>query len=382
MARHLVVSCGFLLACQGAGVDVGATLETSGEATTTSAGATSAGPSTSSATTAVDASTSAASSGESGAPDLGGAALPCGPEGPDAVMACVDRDRYAADVEFIAAVRTPGSTHWHEVQERCVSAFDELGLDVELHTYATGVNVLATLPGSGPGADERVILGAHYDHIEGCDGADDNATGVAGVLEVARALAATQPARTVQFACWDEEELGLRGSRAHASALQSAGVAVRVAFNFDMIGFTNPAPGAQIFPGPLADRFPGLAEELVAHEGRADFIAVVTDDLAAPFALDLEARAESLGRLTGVMALSADEILSGDYSILSFSDHRSFWERGAPALQVFDTGVFRNPAYHCQGGEDVVATLDHDFAFDVLRATAGAIAAAAGVGDR
>lgn len=310
------------------------------------------------------------------APDFGAGAGPCGHDSPEALMHCVEQERYAADVAFVAHTRTPGSKHWYAVRERCLEALDLAGFEVELQDYGTGINVIGTLPGTtAPG--EVVLLGAHYDHIADCPGADDNASGVAGALEVARVLGQAELARTVVVACWDQEEVGLQGSRAYAGALTGAKVVTAV--NFDMIGYASAAADSQVFPGPLAERFPGLAQELVGNQGRGDFIAVTADPQAEPFALELEARAEGLGRLTGVMALTAEEKLDEAFGLLAASDHVSFWERGIPAVHVSDTGVFRNPAYHCLLGVDAVEALDHAFATDVIRATTAAIAATAGL---
>lgn len=310
------------------------------------------------------------------APDLG-VMNDCRHDSPEALMDCIDPGRWAEEVAFIAASRPPGSTHWHKVQDRCAARLEQAGFVVQRQDYGSGVNVIGTREGvTDPG--EVVLLAAHYDHISGCPGADDNASGVAGALEVARVLGQASLPRTLVVACWDEEELGLRGSRAFAQTFTGAKLAV--AFNFDMIGYASAAEQSQVFPGPLAERFPGLADELAANEGRGDFIAVVADATAEPFALELEAQAETLGRLTGVMTLTAAEKLDDDaFGVLSMSDHRSFWELGLPALHVFDTGLFRNPTYHCTLGLDTADTLDHAFATDVLKATAAAVAAAAGL---
>lgn len=292
-------------------------------------------------------------------------------------MDCVDPVRWAEDVAFIAQSRPPGSIHWQKVQDFCAAELEQAGFAVQRQDYGSGINVIGTREGAAA-ASEVVLLAAHYDHVSGCPGADDNASGVAGALEVARVLGQATLPRTLVVACWDEEELGLRGSRAFAQAFTGAKLAV--AFNFDMIGFASAAEHSQIFPGPLAERFPGLADELTANKGRADFIAVVADASAEPFALELEAQAERLGRRTGVMTLTDAETLDDDaFGVLSMSDHRSFWERGLPALHVFDTGVFRNPAYHCTGGLDTADRLDPAFATDVLKATTAAVAAAAGL---
>ncbi|MCY1005314.1 M20/M25/M40 family metallo-hydrolase [Nannocystis pusilla] len=342
---------------------------TSSSSTETGAPAETSGSSSSGGTTA------AATTPEP-APDAGIASR-CGSDSPEALMDCVDPARWAEDVAFMAQSRPPGSIHWQKVQDRCAAALEQAGFAVQRQDYGTGINVIGTREGAAA-ASEVVLLAAHYDHVSGCPGADDNASGVAGALEVARVLGQARLPRTLMVACWDEEELGLRGSRAFAQTFTGAKLAV--AFNFDMIGYASAAEHSQIFPGPLAERFPGLADELTANKGRADFIAVVADASAEPFALELERRAERLGRLTGVMTLTDAEKLDDDaFGVLSMSDHRSFWERGLPALHVFDTGVFRNPAYHCTGGLDTSDTLDHAFATDVLKATTAAVAAAAGL---
>lgn len=148
---------------------------------------------------------------------------------------CVDGARYQADLEFVAAERPPGSDHWQEVQDLCAETFADLGMDVELHVYATGVNVIGRMAGTTL-PDEQVLITAHYDHIEGCPGADDNGSGVAGLLESARVLAEGQAERSLVFACWDEEEAGLVGSEAWVSEAAARGDQVVTVFNYEMIG--------------------------------------------------------------------------------------------------------------------------------------------------
>ena len=131
-----------------------------------------------------------------------------GPAGNAAIaelVNAVDGARYKADLDFISKPRPPGSAHWKAVQDRCASRFSELGYTVELHAYETGVNVLGVKAGAGR-AGEQVVVSAHYDHIENCDGADDNGTGVAGLLETAGVLSKDRFDRTLVLACWDQEE--------------------------------------------------------------------------------------------------------------------------------------------------------------------------------
>ena len=111
-------------------------------------------------------------------------------------MDCVDHSRLLADVEWIAKPRPPGSSHWRAVQLHCERTLRRYGFEVELHRDATGVNVIGVRSG-GSQSHEQVVVGAHYDHLPGCPGADDNASGVAGALELARTLGPVDFQRTL-----------------------------------------------------------------------------------------------------------------------------------------------------------------------------------------
>ena len=92
------------------------------------------------------------------------------------IQACVEQKRYIADLESVAVLRPPGSEGWHDVQDMLAQRLEQLGYDVSRSDYGSGVNVIGRLPGTK--AEEiEVILSAHYDHIPGCPGADDNASG-------------------------------------------------------------------------------------------------------------------------------------------------------------------------------------------------------------
>jgi hypothetical protein len=113
----------------------------------------------------------------------------------------------------------------------------DAGLTPSLHAYGTGTNVFAVLP-STTGNPERVIVGAHYDTVTNTPGASDNGTGVAAVLATARALAqVTCRARTLIFALWDQEEVGLVGSAAFANKLATEAVPVHSVHSIDQLGW-------------------------------------------------------------------------------------------------------------------------------------------------
>jgi len=297
---------------------------------------------------------------------------------PEALADCVQPSRFRADVETIAGMRPPGSIHWMEVQRRCAEVFEDNGFSVSLHDFGDGINVIGERPGTTH-ADERILIGAHYDHIPGCAGADDNASGVAGLLEIARVLGPAPTARTVMVACWDAEEQGLVGSAAWVRGPMTELGAPAVYLNFDAIAYVDDRPGAQRIPTGFSTLFASEVGALAEREYRADFIAVVADPGALEIAKALRQRADAIGlpvALLEIPRLVIDSHLAVD---LQRSDHAPFWDRDVPAIMITDTADFRSDAYHCLGRPDTVETLDLEFAAKVVEATtyAAAVAAAA-----
>jgi hypothetical protein len=294
------------------------------------------------------------------------------------LAACADAARYDADMAFVAAPRSPGIAHWQAVQDRCATVFAAAGFTVERHAYATGVNVIGVLPGLGAGA-EQVIVSAHYDSVRDCPGADDNGSGTAAVLEAARVLGRTSYDKTLVVACWDEEERGLIGSRAWVERAVARGEKVAVAFVFEMLGFTSSEPGSQVLPAGFELLFPDQIAAVEANGRRGDFIAVVGDELARAAMARVKAHATTAGLPTVVLELAAGLKTNALIGDLRRSDHAPFWFADYPAMMLTDTANFRNPHYHCLGGEDTVATLDLGFALKSVRAVIGAAADTAGV---
>jgi Zn-dependent M28 family amino/carboxypeptidase len=283
----------------------------------------------------------------------------------------VDTLRYQADLELIAREpRPPGSAHWQAVQDRCADALAAAGLSVRRQSYDTGVNVIGQKDGSNP--DQIVLVGAHYDSLAGCPGADDNASGVAAVLEIARAVEAGNHRRTVMFACWDEEERGLLGSKAFVADLGGSSRLVGH-FNFEMIAFASSVANSQTIPAGLDQLFPAQAAAVEANQRRGDFIALVADSGSAAAVARLATHAPRFGlpylRLDIPDALRTSSLISD----LRRSDHASFWDRSLPGVMLTDTANFRNQNYHCQGGQDTLSSLDVAFAVKVVKTTAAAV---------
>jgi hypothetical protein len=186
----------------------------------------------------------------------------------------------------------------------------------------------------GERRDQIVVIGAHYDSARGSPGADDNASGVAAVLALARRFRKTRPARTLRFALFSLEEpphfqQESMGSLVFARTAAQRGEKIVSMLSIESIGYFSNAAGSQRSPRAVA---PG-------HSTVGDFIGVV-------------ANPESSALVEGVVATLRDHAsLPVEGATLAedeagWSDHWSFWQIGVPAAMITDTAPFRNPHYH------------------------------------
>jgi len=352
--------------------------DTAAATSTSSAGTTQATTAASPTETAADATTAEPdpTSGTTAAESTGDD-QPCD-DSPQALADCVEAQRWQDDLAFIADIRTPGSPHWLAVQDLCAERLDEYGYEVELYDYGTGVDVVGRRLGK-TAPDQQVLVGAHYDHIAGCHGADDNASGLAAALEIARVLALAEYDRTIIVACWDEEEDGLIGSEAYVQAAKAAGDDILINFNYDMIGYYDDSPNSQTVPPGFELAFPDAYAELQANMFRGDFITAVADAESIDHVTAFGAAADRIGLRKSLLNLPAGTESTDVFADLRRSDHASFWDAGYPAIFITDSGEFRNPNYHCMGGPDEVTDLTQEFAVNVTRATVEASAVALGL---
>jgi Zn-dependent M28 family amino/carboxypeptidase len=214
--------------------------------------------------------------------------------------------------------------------------------EVSAHEYR---NVIAAL---GPDTPERVVVGAHYDAAGPFPGADDNASGVAGVIELARLLAGAPLARRVELVAYPCEEppffrTPFMGSMVHAASLRDEGVRVRAMIALEMIGYFSDQPGSQSFPTPLLKPF---------YPSRGNFITVVGKLGQGPLIRRVR-RSMRRGSPLPVRTIQAPVAIPG----VDFSDHASYWAAGFPAVMVTDTAFYRNPNYHT--ARDTPDTLDY-----------------------
>jgi peptidase M28-like protein len=206
-------------------------------------------------------------------------------------------------------------------------------------------NVEAELRGAGR-AHEIVVIGAHYDSVE-TPGADDNASGVAALLALARAFSRARPPRTIRFVAFANEEAPYfateaMGSLAYARRCRSRGEQVVAMLSLESLGYYADTPGTQRYPAPVGLLYPSTG----------DFVAFVSD-LGSRRLLRRTVGAFRHGARFPSEAGALFRALPG----VGWSDHWAFWQAGYPALMVTDTAPYRNPHYHTAG--DVPATLDY-----------------------
>lgn len=220
-----------------------------------------------------------------------------------------------------------------------------------------------------------LIVGAHFDAVADSPGADDNATGVAAVLEIARVLKDAPLRETVRFVLFNlEEQAGvsaLHGSTQHAERVQeqiNAGTLIVTGMlSFDMLGFYSDQPGSQRNPFPDL-RLPGFDPPTVA-----DFIALGTTLQHRPFVRGLAAAMRETEPAAKTFVFDHAPVAP---PMLLRSDHGPFLARGIPAVLVTDTAEFRNPNYHLPS--DTADTIDVPRFTATVRALAGAIRQLAG----
>lgn len=218
------------------------------------------------------------------------------------------------------------------------------------------VNVLAELTGT---EDPRSVLeiGAHYDTVFSSPGADDNASGVAGVLEAARVLRDFRCEHTIRFVLFGSEEYGKDGSRSHVAAMndEERGRFLGL-INLDAVGFTSSEPDSQVELVPWWFPVPGLPDT-------GDFVLVVGKSGSAALGNDFE---DALDAYVPELPYYSGNRIGGWFDDAYRSDHANYWEAGLPAVFITGTGEFRNPSYHRPG--DASGTLDYVFLRRVVQA--------------
>lgn len=230
------------------------------------------------------------------------------------------------------------------------SQLEEIGYKVQRQTYPVGehqsVNLWAEQKGS---RDEIVVLGAHYDSADsGTPGADDNASGCAAVLELARMFRDHKDGPTLRFVFFANEEppyfhKETMGSLVYARQCQKDGDKIVGMLSLECIGFFSDEAGSQKLPAPLAASYPTTG----------NFIAFVSD-LGSKALMEKCLTSFRAAQTMPAEGIAAPTALDG----VNWSDHWAFWKCGYPAVMVTDTAIYRNPNYHMTS--DTAASLDYE----------------------
>lgn len=238
-------------------------------------------------------------------------------------------------------------------------SWQQQGYEVTEQTYVAQGVESANLEVSRPGTlrpEEILLIGAHYDSVAGSPGADDNASGVAVLLELSRLFLRVEPEITVRFVAFVNEEppffyWGEMGSKVYARAARARGDQIRLMISLESIGYYSDEPDSQRYP-PLFRFF---------FSDRGNFLGFVSNFASRrwlrrtvePFEAHSDLPTESVAMFSWV-------------SGIGWSDHLSFWKQGYPAIMVTDTALYRTPHYHT--ANDTPDKLDYG---SMTRATEG-----------
>ncbi len=235
------------------------------------------------------------------------------------------------------------------VQQYIRQEFSQWGM-VESHEFLVNTkphfNWMLNLPALNQADKPPIVIGAHYDTVPGSPGADDNATGVAVLLEMARAFHA-QPARyPIRLVAFDFEETAYdrAGSTHYARSL--ANQPLRLMISLEMLGYCVSHANSQTYPTGLKYFYPN----------QGDFIGLIGNLKSLPDLIHLRRNIRQAGVGCELLPVpNSGKILP----LTRRSDHAPFWDRGDRAIMITDTADLRNPNYHKPS--DRLETLDLDF---------------------
>jgi Peptidase family M28 len=274
-----------------------------------------------------------------------------GPLSPDEITL---REELRANVQKLAG-EIGERNMWHYAQLNAAADFIEdslsrAGMRARRDSYETGGqpchNIEAEIPGNRP---EIIVIGAHYDSVFGSPGANDNGSGVAATLALARRFASAKPEHTLRFVAFVNEEppyflSGEMGSQVYARRCKERGDKVSAMISLETIGYFSDAPHSQTYPSP------GLG---LVYPKVGNFIGFVSNVKSRALLRRVIALFRKNAKIPSEAA-SLPAFIPG----VSWSDQWSFWQHGYPAIMVTDTAPFRYPYYH--SSSDTPDKLDYD----------------------
>ncbi|MCW3071960.1 MAG: Peptidase [Bacteroidetes bacterium] len=274
-----------------------------------------------------------------------------------------DKARIMAHLQFLAGsaqARYDGNVkRLDECAAYILNEFKKLSDHVEEQKYMVGAkeykNVICSF---GPRDGARIIVGAHYDVCDVQPGADDNASGVAGLLEIARMLkneSGTLKYRIDLVAYTLEEPPNFRtenmGSAVHAKMLHDQHIQVKAMICLEMIGYFSDQPHSQEYPAGIMKLF---------YPTKANYIAVIGKVGQGKTTRKIKRNIKRNADIRSI-SLNAPAFIPG----IDFSDHLNYWKYGYVAVMITDTSFYRNANYHEK--TDTISTLDIDKMAEVIK---------------
>ena len=260
----------------------------------------------------------------------------------------VDPARLEKHVRYFAEDLVPRDWNHPESLDKAAEyirgEFTAAGARVSDQSYPMEGKTYRNVIGSfGPEAGAAIVVGAHYDAAGELPGADDNASSVAGLLELARLLGSMPPAVPVELVAFTLEEpktiggVGMfrspfGGSAVHAASLVKEQKKIRIVIDLEMIGFFSDDDGSQSYPARLL----GLI-----YPSRGNFITVIGKLGQGDSVRRVKSAMRSASPLP-VYSMSAPAFVEG----IDWSDHTNYWNAGYEAVMISDTAFYRNTAYH------------------------------------
>lgn len=241
------------------------------------------------------------------------------------------------------------------IEERFISSgckVERQGFDFRGERY---FNIIARIEGRDRNK-RPLLIGAHYDTVRGSSGADDNASGVASLLEIARLCAFSKPERDILLVAFSLEEppafmTSRMGSFVYAQDLKKRGIEIEGMVSLEMVGYYSEERNSQLYPSSVFRLF---------YPDQGNFIAFVGNLFSRSFTRRFLNLFKTVSTFP-VERLNAPSLIPG----VDFSDHRSFWRFGYPAFMITDTAFYRNPNYHGPG--DLYNTLDYKKMEELVR---------------
>ncbi len=224
------------------------------------------------------------------------------------------------------------------------------GYEVALHGFKGRecYNLEVEITGSNK-PDEIVVIGAHYDSLEGTTGANDNGSGVAALLTIARAFGDKQPVRTLRFVAFTNEEPPFfqsddMGSIVYARRCSERNENIVAMLSLETIGYYTDEEGSQDYPTGLMD---------FVFPTTGNFISFVSNIKSRKLLGNVTGSFRQYAKFPSVAAFLPEDIVG-----VGWSDQWSFWQYGYPAIMVTDTAPFRYPYYHTR--EDTPDKINYD----------------------